>query len=119
MDVLLDPTFKDCIDYEAKPIFREGQRVFGPLRSGTLWEDLEHLYPKKTIIPVAVYSDSTEFMKGSGAHPMFGMLHIMAHDSTARALYLTNTYNTCTVFEQSIHLVHCLSAYVYSVRLYT
>ncbi len=75
VDILLDPTFKDSIDYEARPIFRDGQRIFGPLRSGTRWEELEQQYPKKTIIPVCVYSDGTEFMKGSGAHPMFGGLH--------------------------------------------
>ena len=72
VDILLDPTFQDCIDYEAKPLFQDGERIFGPLRSGMEWEELQEKYPHKTIVPVQVYTDGTEFMKGSGAHPMFG-----------------------------------------------
>jgi hypothetical protein len=72
VDILLDPTFKDSIDYTAKPLYRDGERVFGPLRSGTRWEELESKYPDRTIVPVGVYSDGTEFFKGSGAHPIFG-----------------------------------------------
>ena len=70
IELLQDPRFKNCIDYNAKPLFSGDQRVFGPLSSGLFWELQEHLHPNKTVIPVCIYSDATEFYTSVTAHPV-------------------------------------------------
>lgn len=73
IDLLQDERLKDCIDYEAKPIFMKGTRVFGPFRSGTFWQQTELQFKGRTVICIMVYSDATELYKGVSAHPVFSM----------------------------------------------
>ena len=73
LDLLQDPSLKDAIDYEAKPLFKEdGERVFGPMTSGMAWEHFEKKLPNGTTILVVFYSDATTFYKRTSTHPVFG-----------------------------------------------
>lgn len=87
ISLLQDPRFLGHIDYHFKPIFQGGKRVWGPYNSALQWQELETLYPDKTIIPVVCYSDATEFYKGASAHPTLGMLICI--------LYMFCIYRTC------------------------
>ena len=72
IDLLQDPSFKDAIDYAAKPLFnQDGERLFGPMTSGAAWEDITIQHPGKTPILVVFYSDATTFYKNTSAHPVF------------------------------------------------
>ena len=72
IDLVQDPLLKDHIDWEAKPIYKHGQRVFGPFRSGMWMEAMEIKFGDRTVIALIGYSDATEFYKGVSAHPIFG-----------------------------------------------
>lgn len=71
-DLLQDSSLKDFVDYECKPLFKDGERMLGPASSGLLWEAFEFELPDKTIILMVFYSDATQFYKKTSAHPVFG-----------------------------------------------
>ncbi len=71
LDLLLDASLKDFMHYEAEPLYCGSERVFGPFSSGLLWQKYEMDFPDKTVINVFLYSDETEFYKGTSAHPIF------------------------------------------------
>ncbi len=72
VELLQDARLKDYLEYVAKPLYNGKLRLFGPYSSGLRWEQLQQLYPGKTIIQLLVFSDATEFFKGLSAHPLFG-----------------------------------------------
>ena len=72
-DLLMDPAYKDHMDYHFKPLFHKGKRLLGPYSSGATWESLEKKHPNKTIVPFFGYYDWTEFYKGHSAEPFYGV----------------------------------------------
>jgi hypothetical protein len=98
VELLQDPRTQGKINWEAKPLFYRGKRVFGPWSSGLHMQLLQKKHPGKTVINVQLYSDETEFYKGESAHPVFGNMYncyVQAHVTTVlqwKAVKLTQVF---------------------------